>query len=233
MNSPATRKVELELCSVRIATQDGLNNITNGMEDGQRRMDGIVRQMARETQDHVSAGFQDLEASISSKMATQHDEYLDRISEIHDTNEQVNQALSRVEAAVNQQLDNSDAMVKQLQDIFAWMQEHGPPPQSPAQNSRPPDTANTNLRSDPENSNSGQGPECLPHKPPPSSTPSSTSLSGGGVLSASAAVRVHVTSGHINGRGNSPVWSGTFSAHCSSAMRHPRPLRSSAASKPA
>ncbi|KAL2116378.1 hypothetical protein VTJ04DRAFT_8545, partial [Mycothermus thermophilus] len=99
-------------------------------------------------------------------MATQHDEYLDRISEIHDTNEQVNQALSRVEAAVNQQLDNSDAMVKQLQDIFAWMQEHGPPPQSPAQNSRPPDTTNTNLRSDPENSNSGQGPECLPHKPP-------------------------------------------------------------------
>ncbi|KAL1842300.1 hypothetical protein VTJ49DRAFT_5581 [Mycothermus thermophilus] len=116
-----SKRVELEVCGIRLEMQQGRATLGNHIESSERSTGAIVRQTASQTQDHVSARLGDLEASLLNEMAGQHREYLAGLSEIRDVNEQVNQALARMETSMVSMSRQPEDMANLVIDILCRM----------------------------------------------------------------------------------------------------------------
>ncbi|KAL2118713.1 hypothetical protein VTJ04DRAFT_8373 [Mycothermus thermophilus] len=116
-----SKRVELEVCGIRLENQQGRAALTSLIESNQRNTDAIVRQTAGQTQDYVSARLGDLEASLLNEMAVQHRKYLANLSEIRDVNEQVNRALARMETSIASMAQPPEDMANLVIDILRRM----------------------------------------------------------------------------------------------------------------
>jgi ankyrin repeat protein len=119
--SSVSKRVELEVCGIRLENQQGRAALTSLIESNQRNTDAIVRQTAGQTQDYVSARLGDLEASLLNEMAEQHRKYLSNLSEIRDVNEQVNRALARMETSIASMVQPPEDMASLVIDILRRM----------------------------------------------------------------------------------------------------------------